>query len=65
MRGSSSFAISMFSSSGTAEPSHMCDWKIGLRPALTSASDASMSGQTKPSSASFGQWSVCSATVIG
>lgn len=26
------FAISMFSSSGTAEPSHMCDWKIGLRP---------------------------------
>ncbi len=35
-RGSSVFAISMFSSSGTAEPSHMCDWKIGLRPALTS-----------------------------
>ena len=35
MRGSSSFAISMFSSSGTAEPSHMCDWKIGLPPSAT------------------------------
>jgi len=55
----------MFSASGTAEPSHMCDWKIGLRPAFTSASLAAMSGMTKPSSASFGQWSVCRATVIG
>ena len=45
--------------------SHMWDWKIGLRPALTSASDAAISGRTKPSRASFGQWSVCSATVIG
>ena len=36
MRGRICLAISRFSSSGTAEPSHMCDWKIGLRPALTS-----------------------------
>ncbi len=33
-----------FSASGTADPSHMCDWKIGLRPAFTSASEASISG---------------------
>lgn len=65
MRGSRLWAISRFSASGTAEPSHMCDWKIGLRPALTSASLAAMSGMTKPSRASFGQWSVCSATVTG
>ncbi len=43
----------------------MWDWKIGLRPALTSSSEAAISGSTKPASASFGQWSVCSATVIG
>ena len=65
MRGRICLAISRFSSSGTAEPSHMCDWKIGLRPALTSSSEAAMSGYTKSSSAFFGQWSVCSATVIG
>ncbi len=65
MRGRRSFAISMFSVSGTAEPSHMCDWKMGLRPALTSSSEAAMSGSTKPARASFGQWSVCSATVTG
>ncbi len=65
MRGSRSFAISRFSVSGTAEPSHMWDWKIGLRPAFTSVSEAAMSGMTKPSRASFGQWSVCSATRIG
>ena len=45
--------------------SHMWDWKSGLRPALTSSSDAAMRGITKPSRASFGQWSVCSATVTG
>ena len=55
----------MFSSSGTAEPSHMCDWKIGSPPAFTCSSLAAMSGSTKVSSAGFGQWSVCSATVIG
>ena len=60
-----SCAISRFSASGTAEPSHMWDWKIGLRPARTSSSEAAMSGSTKSSSAPFGQWSVCSATVIG
>ena len=40
-------AISMFSASGTAEPSHMCDWKIGLPPPATTSSDAAMSGSTK------------------
>jgi|GEM_PF-6762237 len=65
MRGSRVFAISRFSSSGTAEPSHMWDWKIGLPPRFTASSDAAMSGSTKPGSASFGQWSVCSATVMG
>ena len=44
-RGRSSAAISMFSSSGTADPSHMCDWKIGSRPALTSSSLASRTGR--------------------
>ena len=65
MRGRIWPAIAMFSASGTAEPSHMWDWKIGFRPAFTSASDAAISGYTKPSSASLGQWSVCSATVTG
>ncbi len=65
MRGSSSFAISMFSASGTAEPSHMCDWKMGLPPSATTCSEALMSGSTKSSSAGLGQWSVWRATVIG
>ena len=65
VRLSISSAIEMFSSSGTAEPSHMCDWKSGLRPALTSSSEAAISGRTKPSRASLGQWSVWSATVMG
>ncbi len=65
MRGSRSVAMSRFSFSGMADPSHMCDWKMGLRPARTSSSLASIMGMTKPSRASFGQWSVCSATVMG
>ena len=32
---SSSWAISRFSSIGTAEPSHMCDWNSGFLPAAT------------------------------
>ena len=32
-------AICRFSSSGTAEPSHMCDWKHGRPPALTRSVD--------------------------
>ncbi len=62
---SSSPAISRFSSSGTADPSHMCDWKIGSPVSATRSLEASSSGRTKPSSLSFGQWSVCSATLIG
>ena len=45
--------------------SHMCDWKIGCPPSATTFSDSAISGSTKLSSAGFGQWSVCSATVIG
>ena len=65
VRFSMSAAISMFSSSGTADPSHMCDWKIGLRPAFTSSSEAAINGSTNVSRAGFGQWSVCRATVTG
>ncbi len=36
-------------------------WKIGCPPALTFSVLAASSGRTKPSSLSFGQWSVCSA----
>lgn len=47
----------------SAEPSHMCDWKSGLRPAFTRSSETASSGRTYPSSLSLGQWSVCRATV--
>ena len=43
----------------------MCDWKYGSPPALTRSVDAAISGRTKPSSLSLGQWSVCSATLTG
>ncbi len=62
---SSSPAIERFSSSGTAEPSHMCDWNSGASPRLTRSAEMSSSGRTKPSSLSLGQWSVCSATLTG
>ncbi len=39
----------------------MWELKIGSRPAFTSASEASSRGRTKPSSLSWGQWSVCRA----
>ena len=52
---SNSAAIDRFSSRGTAEPSHMCDWKIGRPPALTRSVDIASIGRTKPSSLSFGQ----------
>ena len=61
----SSSAICRFSSSGVAEPSHMCDWKIGRPPALTRSAEAASSGRTKVSSLSFGQWSVWSAMFTG
>ncbi len=57
----SSWAICRFSSSGTAEPSHMCDWNSGSRPLLTRSAEIASSGRTNPSSLSLGQWSVCSA----
>ena len=61
---SSSCAISRFSSIGTAEPSHMCDWNSGFSPRATRSAEMASSGRTKPSSLSLGQWSVCSATVM-
>ena len=62
---SSSSAICRFSSSGTAEPSHMCDWNSGASPRATRSAEMSTSGRTKPSSLSLGQWSVCSAMLTG
>ncbi len=43
----------------------MCDWNSGASPRATRSALMSTSGRTKPSSLSFGQWSVCSATWIG
>ena len=43
----------------------MCDWKYGRPPLATRSCEAAMSGRTKPSSLSLGQWSVCSATLTG
>jgi hypothetical protein len=62
---SSSDAMARFSSSGTAEPSHMCEPNSGSSPRATRSCDSFTSGRMKPSSLSFGQWSVCSATCIG
>ena len=61
VRSSSSRAMLQVLLQGLGEPSHMWELKIGLRPALTSASEAASSGRTKPSSLSLGQWSVCRA----
>ena len=43
----------------------MCDWNSGFWPRATRSREISISGLTKPSSLSLGQWSVCSATLIG
>ena len=43
----------------------MCDWNNGSWPFFTRSTEAATSGRTNPSSLSFGQWSVCSATWIG
>ena len=43
---SSSCAIFRFSSIGTAEPSHMCDWNSGVLPAATRRPEISSSGRT-------------------
>ena len=61
----SSAAIFRFSSSGTADPSHMCDWNSGACPFLTRSAETSSSGRTNPSSLFCGQWSVCRATLTG
>ena len=59
-------AISRFSSTGTAEPSHMCDWNSGSMPFLTRFSRShSIRGSTQVGRTSLAQWSVCSATLIG
>lgn len=42
---------------------HMCDWNSGFCPLFTRSCEIAMSGRTKPSSLSFGQWSVCRAIV--
>ena len=42
---SRSAAISRFSSSGTAEPSHMCDWNSGSRPPCTRSAEIATSGR--------------------
>ncbi len=42
---SSSSAISRFSASGTAEPSHMCDWNSGSSPRATRSTDIWSSGR--------------------
>ena len=43
---SRSAAMSRFSSSGTAEPSHMCDWNSGPSPRATRSLEISSSGRT-------------------
>ena len=43
----------------------MCDWNSGFSPRATRSAEISSSGRTKPSSLSFGQWSVCSAMFTG
>ena len=42
----SSAAMLRFSSSGTAEPSHMCDWNSGSWPASTRSWETAISGRT-------------------
>jgi hypothetical protein len=42
---SSSSAIWRFSSSGTADPSHMCDWNSGSSPLATRSWDSLISGR--------------------
>ena len=42
----------------------MCDWNSGNPPFLTRSAEISNSGLTNLSRLFFGQWSVCSATVM-
>ncbi len=43
----------------------MCDWNSGAWPLATRSLEIASSGRTYLSSLSFGQWSVCSATLTG
>ena len=43
----------------------MCDWNSGASPLATRSLEMASSGRTKPSSLSFGQWSVCRAMLTG
>ena len=62
---SSSSAMERFSSTGTADPSHMCDWNSGSSPRATRSAEMASSGRTYLSRLFLGQWSVCRATLIG
>jgi hypothetical protein len=62
---SRSWAICRFSSSGTAEPSHMCGLEHRVLAARHPLLGDASSGRTNLSSLSFGQWSVCSAMFTG
>jgi hypothetical protein len=61
---SSSRAMLRFSSSGTFEPSYMCDWNVGRPPFLTCSTSCWISGRTQESRFCLVQWSVCMATVM-
>jgi hypothetical protein len=53
------------SSCGSVEPSNMCDWNSGSRPAATRRRDSAISGRTNASNLPGGAWSVCSAIATG
>ena len=57
--------MAMFSSSGTADPSHMCELNSGSSPRATRSWEILTSGRMKPSSLFLGQWSVCRAICTG
>ena len=60
-----SSAMVRFSSSSTADPSHMWELNSGSSPRATRSREISASGRMKVSRWSAGQWSVCSATCTG
>ncbi len=62
---SSSAAVDRFSSSSTADPSHMWELNSGGSPPATRSLEISANGRMKASSWSAGQWSVCRATCTG
>ena len=54
-----------FSSSGSVEPSNMCELNSAGSPRPTRSADAASSGRRNASTRSGGQWSVWSATATG